>query len=601
MGKIKSAKKNMKAQGQKKNTPASAPQKEEVEEQPSFQRKKLFSDQEFNVQTTGVLAVKPDAKDIKIENFSLTFHGKELIKDTVLELNYGRRYGLIGQNGSGKSTLLKALANNEYPLPSTTDVYLLHEEAQPSEKTALEVVVEEVKAEFEVLQKEEEQLLIQNPDDPRLQSIYERMDEMDINNCEPRAAELLHGLGFSKEFMKKSTKDLSGGWRMRVALARALFVRPSLLLLDEPTNHLDLETVVWLEDYLRTYPHILLMISHSQDFLNAVCTDTINFRLGVLNYYGGNYDTYVKTREELETNQMKQFKKQQDDIAHIKKFVASCGTYSNLVKQGKSKLKIIEKMEEKGLVEEVTKDKVFEFFFYDQDKLPPPVLAFDSVSFAYSGKKEDELYRDVSFGIDCDSRVCLVGKNGTGKSTLVKLMAGVLEPTSGIINRHNGLRIGRYHQHSGDILNLEETALEFIPKMFPNMHVNEKDLWRSTIGRFGLSGSAQLCPMKQLSDGQKTRVVFMILVLKEPHILLLDEPTNHLDIEAIDSLAEAINNFQGGLVLVSHDFRLIHQVADEIWVCADKSIQKFEGSIDDYKKILVKEMKDDKKSWKYEE
>lgn len=257
-------------------------------------------------------------------------------------------------------------------------------------------------------------------------------------------------------------------------------------------------------------------------------------------------------------------------------------------------------MEEKGLIEEVTKDKVFEFFFYDQEKLPPPVLAFDKVSFAYSGKKEDELYSNVSFGVDCDSRICLVGKNGTGKSTLVKLMANVLEPTSGSVNRHNGLRIGRYHQHSGDILDLEKSAMEFLPTIFPTLYVNETDKWRSVIGRFGLSGGSQLCPMKQLSDGQKTRVIFMILVLREPHILLLDEPTNHLDIEAIDSLADAIKNFEGGLVLVSHDFRLINQVAEEIWVCADKSISKFEGNIQDYKKILKREMKEDKKSWKYE-
>ena len=221
---------------------------------------------------------------------------------------------------------------------------------------------------------------------------------------------------------------MSGGWRMRVALAKALFVKPTLLLLDDPTAHLDLAACVWLEEYLKRFDRILILVSHSQDFLNGVCTNMIDMRLKVLTMYGGNYDSYVKTRAELETNQMKQYNKQQEEIAHIKKFIASAGTYANLVKQAKSRQKILDKMEADGLIQPVVPDKVFSFRFPEVEKLPPPVLAFDDMSFSYSGKEEDNLYEHLDIGIDMDSRVALVGPNGIGKSTLLKLFQGKLQP-----------------------------------------------------------------------------------------------------------------------------------------------------------------------------
>ena len=402
---------------------------------------------------TGVRTSKPDARDIKIEHFSMNLNGVDLIQDCSIELTIGRRYGLIGLNGSGKTNFLQCLAAREVDIPEHMDLYHLKEEAEKSDRTALQAVIDHVQAEVKKLEALEELIMEDHgPEDPRLMDIYDRMDELDPSTFEVRAAELLHGLGFSKVMMQRMTKDMSGGWRMRVSLARALFARPTLLLLDEPTNHLDLEACVWLEEYLKTYDKCLIIISHSQDFLNGVCTHVIWLNFGVLKYYTGNYDTFRKTVADDEVVQQKKYEKEQEDIRHLKKFIASCGTYSNLVKQAKSKQKILDKMEADGLTPPVRKESTWAFKFPDTEKLPPPVMPFVDVSFAYSGKEEDYLYEGLDFGIDCDSRVALVGPNGAGKSTLLKLMVGDLDPTEGTISRHTHLSIGRYYQHSVDAL-----------------------------------------------------------------------------------------------------------------------------------------------------
>eukprot|EP00192_Tetraselmis_astigmatica_P008482 CAMPEP_0117676328 /NCGR_PEP_ID=MMETSP0804-20121206/16104_1 /TAXON_ID=1074897 /ORGANISM="Tetraselmis astigmatica, Strain CCMP880" /LENGTH=612 /DNA_ID=CAMNT_0005485439 /DNA_START=176 /DNA_END=2014 /DNA_ORIENTATION=- len=539
---------------------------------------------------TGVLTSRPTARDIKIDSFSLGLNGVELIQECSIELTIGRRYGLIGQNGCGKTNFLECLAQREVPIPSHMDLYHLHEEASPSDMSALDSVVDYIRKELKGLEELEEKIMLEHgPEDERLTSIYERMEELDPSTFEVRAAELLHGLGFSRKMMARATKDMSGGWRMRVALARALFVRPTLLLLDEPTNHLDLEACVWLEEYLKHYDKCLILISHSEDFLDGVCTHTIWLTQQKLQYYTGNYTTFKKTVAENEVIQQKKYEKEQEDIKHIKQFIASCGTYSNLVKQAKSKQKILDKMYAAGLTPPVAKERSFSFQFPECEKLPPPVMPFVNVSFSYSGKKEDYLYEHLDFGIDCDSRIALVGPNGAGKSTLLKLMTGELSPTEGTISRHSHLSIGKYHQHSIDILKPEMLTLEFFQHMYPNNEKFTRDVeeWRGFIGRYGISGKMQTSKIGHLSEGQKSRIVLAMICMTNPNLLLLDEPTNHLDIEAIDALAAAIKKFKGGLVLVSHDFRLIDQVAEEIWVCDNKTVTKWKGDIRDYKKALL--------------
>jgi ATP-binding cassette subfamily F protein 2 len=282
---------------------------------------------------------------------------------------------------------------------------------------------------------------------------------------------------------------------------------------------------------------------------------------------------------------LKKFEKEQEDIKSIKQFIASCGTYANLVKQAKSKQKILDKMYADGLTEKPSEPPKFNFAFSQCAILPPPVLQFHNVGFAYSGKDEDLLYTGVNLAVDMDSRVALVGPNGAGKSTLLKLMLNQIKPTYGDIKSHLDMRLGHYHQHSTEILPPDQTPLEYFMAKFPEQKLDE-EAWRGVIGRYGISGKMQKQKMGAMSDGQKARVVFCLLANEKPNILLLDEPTNHLDMQCIDALADAIRKFTGGVVLVSHDFRLISQVAKEIWLC-DNGVTTFPGDIRSYKKMLT--------------
>jgi len=548
---------------------------------------------------TGVLASQENAMDVKIEQFSMSVYGKEFISDTKLELNFGRRYGLIGANGSGKTTMLAAIAAREIPIPKHIDMWFLDTEAKPEEVSAIQAVVDVVAKEHARLEALSEKLL----EDPEgnmdlLGIIGEKLDHMDPETFEPRACELLHGLGFTKAMMNKFTKDMSGGWRMRVSLAQALFVEPTLLVLDEPTNHLDLGACVWLEEYLKKYPNTLLFTSHSEDFMNGVCTNIMQLTdKGTLVTWGGNYDAYFKTRTELEKNMLTKFKKEQDDIAHLQEFIRSCGTYANMRIQAESKQKIIDKMKEAGLTEKPSVDRSYDFKFPDSELISPPVLAFSGVSFSYSGEKKDHLYEKLELSIDLDSRIALVGPNGAGKSTLLKLMLKEIEPTEGQMSRSGKLRIGHYNQHSEAVLDLEKTPMQFLKDLYPLGIITKEGLkkmedadWRGRLGGFGITGDFQTRKMKTMSDGFMTRVVMLLIALVNPHVLLLDEPTNHLDMQCIDALARAINNFNGGLVLVSHDFRLIGQVAKDIWVCDKKTIAPWKGDIQSYKVCLKKDV-----------
>eukprot|EP00916_Digyalum_oweni_P019737 GHVL01032934.1.p1 GENE.GHVL01032934.1~~GHVL01032934.1.p1 ORF type:complete len:604 (-),score=91.32 GHVL01032934.1:208-2019(-) len=533
---------------------------------------------------TGTRTSQTNSRDIQFHSVSLTFKGQRFLEDSEMEFNFGRRYGLMGPNGCGKSTLMAALGCREFDIPKHIDIYFLNREVVASEVTALECVMS-VEQERHQVEAEVQRLSTDDPEDPRLFELYERLEELECEDSESRAAALLYGLGFTPTMQKKKTKEFSGGWRMRIALARALFVAPTFLLLDEPTNHLDLEACVWLEETLKNFNKILVLVSHSQDFLNGVCTNIINMnsKTKTLTYYAGNFDQYIQTKAELDENQMKKFKWEQDQIAHMKDYIARFGHGSaKLARQAQSKEKTLAKMTREGLTSAVEKEVAVSFHFPDCVKLPPPVLSFTEVSFGYT--PANLLYKRLEFGVDCDSRIALVGPNGTGKSTLLKLMTGQLQPTSGTVTRHNHLKIGQYHQHLMEHLPMEMSPVDYMMREFPAI---ELDKMRPIVGRFGITGKQQLMKMKFLSDGLRSRVIICWLSQQSPNMLLLDEPTNHLDIESIDALAEALNKFEGGMVLVSHDFRLISQVAQEIWLVKDNNVEKWPGSIEDYKSHLV--------------
>jgi len=553
------------------------------------------------------------ARDINVSNVTLQHHEGILLDESHVVLNHGNRYGLVGRNGCGKSTFMKALGSRALPIPNSIDIFFLKEEIEPSATvTALEAVmsVDDERLKLEKRAEELNDLMASVLDEPdkfsgnegdgdsgepvksveelqeeiidALNSVYERLDDLDADTAEMRARSILSGLGFSHEMQGKVTKDFSGGWRMRVSLARALFIQPVCLLLDEPTNHLDMEAVIWLEDYLSKWKRILLLVSHSQDFLNNVCSHMIHLnQFKSLDYYNGNYDTFIKTIRDNEINQLKQWKWEQDQMKGMKEYIAL--NQSKNSKQAESKKKVLQKMERSGLTKKPEQEKSLNFKFSDPGHLPPPVLAFHDVSFGYPGC--EPLYDNVNFGVDLDSRIALVGPNGAGKTTLVKLMSSELIATSGDIRPHGHLKLGRFTQHFVDVLNLEQTPLEFFQTLYPNDELIEQ---RSYLGRFGISGKMQVRKMSELSDGQKSRVVLAKLGRDEPHILLLDEPTNHLDMESIDALADAVNKYTGGLVLVSHDMRLISQVANEIWICDKKKITKYKGDIMNFKMDLRK-------------
>merc|ERR1719391_1846068 len=395
---------------------------------------------------TGVLGIHPMARDIKIDNFSVTFYGTELLQDTKLELSVGNRYGLIGVNGCGKSALLSVLGNREVPIQEHIDIFYLDREVPASEKTALEAVMEADEERIK-LEKLAEDLATREDDESQdyLMEVYERLDDLGADTAEARAAHLLTGLQFTASMQQKKCKDFSGGWRMRVALARALFLRPHLLLLDEPTNHLDLEACVWLEEELKNYKTILVIISHSQDFLNGVCNNILHMEKKVLKTYGGNYDTFMRTRVEQMEAQMKQYNWEQDQIAHMKNYIARFGHGSaKLARQAQSKEKTLAKMVAGGLTEKVASQHSVSFYFYSCGELPPPVIMIENVSFRYN-ENTPFIYKNLEFGVDLDTRLALVGPNGAGKSTLLKLIYGDLIPSEGMIRRHNHLKMARYH------------------------------------------------------------------------------------------------------------------------------------------------------------
>jgi len=548
------------------------------------------------LKTGGALANLENAVDIKIEKFSIAAKGKDLFTNASLLIAQGRKYGLVGPNGHGKTTLLRHIGNRALQIPPNIDVLYCEQEVGADERSALQTVLDadvkrtELLGQAEKLEKEQEGGK-QVADE--LSEVYDELRAIGADQAEPKARRLLAGLGFNKGMQDRATNKFSGGWRMRVSLARALYIEPTLLMLDEPTNHLDLNAVIWLDNYLQGYKKTLLIVSHDQSFLDNVCTDIVHLDQCKLWYYKGNYSMFKKMELQKRKERLKDYEKQEKRLKELK-----ASGQSKKKAEGKQKEALTRKQqknqsklskqddEDTGPTELLDRPReyIVKFRFPDVSNLQPPILGLHSVSFGYPG--QGQLFKNVDFGIDMESRVAIVGPNGVGKSTFLKLLMGDIDPVSGESRKNLRLKVGRFDQHSGEHLTAAESATEYLMRLF-DLPVEKA---RKALGSFGLQSHAHTVMMKDLSGGQKARVALAELTLSAPDVVILDEPTNNLDIESIDALAEALNDFEGGVIIVSHDERLIRDTNCQLCVIEDQSIEEIDGGFDDYRKEVLDEL-----------
>ncbi|KAJ6651363.1 hypothetical protein lerEdw1_021042 [Lerista edwardsae] len=544
------------------------------------------SKKETRLETSG----KNKSYDVRIENFDVSFGERVLLTGADLNLAYGRRYGLVGRNGLGKTTLLKMIASRNLRIPSHISILHVEQEVAGDGTPALQSVLECDSTRESLL--EEEKLLTarvnsgrgEGTEGARLSEIYVRLEEIEADKAPARASVILAGLGFSAKMQQQTTKEFSGGWRMRLALARALFARPDLLLLDEPTNMLDVRAIIWLENYLQTWQSTILVVSHDRNFLNAVATDVIHLHSQRLDTYRGDFENFVKIKEERLKNQQREYEAQQQYREHIQVFIDRFRYNANRASQVQSKLKLLEKLPK---LKPIDKESEVIMKFPDGfEKFSPPILQLDEVDFYY--EPSHYIFRSLSVSADLESRICVVGENGAGKSTMLKILMGDLAPVQGIRHAHRNLKIGYFSQHHVDQLDLDISATELLAKRFPGKTEEE---YRHQLGCYGVSGELAVRPVASLSGGQKSRVAFAQMTMPCPNFYILDEPTNHLDMETIEALAKALNTFRGGLILVSHDERFIRLVCHELWVCGNGTVQRIEGGFDEYREILQEQFR----------
>lgn len=539
------------------------------------------SKKENRIESSG----KNKSYDIRIENFDVSFGERVLLTGAELHLATGRRYGLVGRNGLGKTTLLKMLASRSLRVPSHISILHVEQEVDGDDTPALQSVLE-CDTLRESLLCEEKELNARisagkgdGSESVRLSEIYSKLEEIEADKAPARASVVLAGLGFKHTMQQQMTKEFSGGWRMRLALARALFARPDLLLLDEPTNMLDVRAILWLENYLQTWPSTILVVSHDRNFLNAVATDIVHLHSQRLEGYRGNFESFLKTKEERLKNQQREYEAQHQYREHIQVFIDRFRYNANRASQVQSKLKLLEKLPE---LQPIEKDTEVILRFPDGfEKFSPPILQLDEADFWYSS--DQPIFNKLSVSADLDSRICVVGENGAGKSTMLKLLMGELSPVRGIRHAHRNLKIGYFSQHHVDQLDLNISAVELLAKRFPGKAEEE---YRHQLGSYGISGELAVRPVVSLSGGQKSRVAFAQMTMPCPNFYILDEPTNHLDMETIEALGRALNKFRGGVILVSHDERFIRLVCQELWVCENGSVTRIEGGFDEYRDIL---------------
>ncbi|MGF7177121.1 ABC-F family ATP-binding cassette domain-containing protein [Azospirillum doebereinerae] len=516
---------------------------------------------------------------LHINDLTFRFGGRVLFDHASAVVSKGHRVALVGRNGTGKSTLLKVISgqlqtdDGAITLPTGMRMGMVAQEAPSGPITLIDAVLA-ADVERTALLAEAESAT----DPMRIGEIHNRLADIEAHSAPARAAQVLSGLGFDAEAQTRPCSDFSGGWRMRVALAGVLFSRPDLLLLDEPTNHLDLEATIWLEGYLKNYPHTILLVSHDRELLNAVPNTTIHIDNGKLVTYSGNYDSFLRQRRANMERLQSMASKQEARRKHMMSYVDRFRFKASKARQAQSRLKLLEKMETITLMEE---DAEVVFNFPPPDEMAPPLIALDGVSIGYG---DTTILRRVDLRIDMEDRIGLLGANGNGKSTLVKLLAGRLKPMAGEMHRPSKLRVGYFAQHQSDELDLSLTPIQQTQRVMPGA-LEEKV--RAHLGRFGFQQSKAETRIADLSGGEKARLLLALMSREIPHILMLDEPTNHLDIDSREALIEAINDFPGAVIIISHDPHLIELTVDRLLLVANGTVKPYDGDLADYRRFLL--------------
>ncbi|POF64085.1 glycosyl transferase family 1 [Novacetimonas maltaceti] len=514
-----------------------------------------------------------------ISDLTLRIAGRTLLNGASLTIDPGRKVGLVGHNGAGKSTLLAAIAGDIAPdggeirLSSRARMARIRQEAPTGHGSLLDTVLAGDTERTALLAEAD------SATDPmRIADIHERLRAIDAHSAPARAAGILSGLGFDMAAQARPVSDFSGGWRMRVALATALFLNPDLLLLDEPTNHLDLEATLWLEGWLARFAGAALIVSHDRGLLDRAVDAIAHLDRGRLTLTPGGYEEFVRIRTEQALQQARMAERINARRAHMQSFVDRFRAKATKAKQAQARLKALEKL---PVIESVVEDAPSQFSFPEPSPLPPPMLTMDRVSVGYG---DTTILSNLSLRIDMEDRIALLGANGNGKSTFAKLVAGRLAPQSGTLSHSPRLRVGYFAQHQAEELRPDETPVDHMARALPDA---TPVAVRAQLARFGLDAARAETVTRDLSGGEKARLLLALATRDAPHLLILDEPTNHLDLDARDALIRALAEFEGAVLLISHDPHLVELVADRLWLVGDGAVRTFEGDMAEYRAWLI--------------